>query len=93
MMERTNPSRAASDWPPVVVAGAFQTGIVLMRNLARRGVDVSCFDCYPFQPGFKTVYGKAHLCPNPDDHPSEWVDFMIGLVSTFRPARCWSGSG
>ncbi len=62
-----------------MVAGAYQTGVVLMRNLRRRGVDVSCVDCLPSQPGFKTVYGKAYLCPNPDEAPAEWVRFMAGL--------------
>jgi predicted ATP-grasp superfamily ATP-dependent carboligase len=75
---RPDPARARR-WPPVVVAGAYQTGVVLMRNLRRRGVDVSCIDCVPSQPGFKTVYGKAYLCPNPDETPAQWVRFMIDL--------------
>jgi len=62
------------------VAGAAQTGIVLMRNLARRGVSVSSVDCNPEHPGFKTVYGKAHLCPNPDEKPAEWSRFMVDLA-------------
>ena len=32
----TNPRRAEPGWPPVVVAGGFQTGVLLMRNLERR---------------------------------------------------------
>jgi predicted ATP-grasp superfamily ATP-dependent carboligase len=75
-----NAAQAAPGWPPVVVAGAYQTGIVLMRNLARRGLSVSCVDCYPEQPGFKTVYGKAHLCPYPNERPAEWVRFMVDLA-------------
>lgn len=73
------PVQAARGWPPVVVAGAYQTGVVLMRNLRRRGVAVSCIDCVPGQAGFKTVYGKAYLCPNPDEAPAEWVRFMVDL--------------
>ena len=86
-MTVSNPTRAASDWPPAVVAGAFQTGVNLMRDLRRRGVDTCCFDCIATQPGFKSVYGKAHLCPNPDDHPEKWVDFMVALGrrSRLRP--------
>ena len=79
-----NPRRAAGDWPPVVVAGAFQTAIVLMRNLRRRGVETSCFDCVPGQPGFKTVYGKGWMCPNPDTQPEEWVRFMVELAAKSR---------
>jgi len=64
----------------VVVAGAYQTGVVLMRNLARREVEACCVDCNPTQPGFKTVYGKAFLCPNPDIESEEWERFMIELA-------------
>jgi predicted ATP-grasp superfamily ATP-dependent carboligase len=63
-----------------VVAGAFQTGVVLMRNLARRGLTVYCIDCNLEQPGFRTVYGKAFGCPNPDEAPAEWLGFMTGLA-------------
>lgn len=66
--------------PPVIVAGAYQTGVVLMRNLARRKVETSCIDCDASVPGFKTVFGKAHLCPNPDTQPAEWESFMIQLA-------------
>lgn len=63
-----------------MVAGAYQTGIVLMRALARRGVTVSCIDSNPRMPGFRTVYGKAYHCPDPDERPREWVDFMLQLA-------------
>src|SRR5919202_66408 len=75
-----NPVRAEPDWPPVVVAGAFQTGVVLMRNLSRRGLKVYAFDCAPEQPGFSSVYGKTFLCPNPDNQPEAWVAFMLNLA-------------
>lgn len=69
-----------TEWPPVVVAGGFQTGVVLMRNLVRRGVETCCVDCDAAQPGFRTVYGKSYLCPNPDTQPAEWAQFMIELA-------------
>jgi D-aspartate ligase len=75
-----NLSRAPEGAPPVVVASAFQTAVVLMRDLSRRGVETSCIDCNPTQPGFKTVYGKGYLCPNPDEQPAEWVRFMVDLA-------------
>jgi predicted ATP-grasp superfamily ATP-dependent carboligase len=64
-----------------VVAGAYQTAVVLMRTFARRNVEAHCIDCDPAQPGFKSVYGKAHLCPNPDFEPEQWVRFMIELAT------------
>ena len=63
-----------------MIAGAYQTGIVLMRALARHGVAVSCIDSDRKMPGFRTVYGKAYHCPNPDEHPREWVDYMLRLA-------------
>jgi predicted ATP-grasp superfamily ATP-dependent carboligase len=51
-----------------------------MRTLARRELEVCCIDCHAAQPGFKTVYGKAHLCPDPDVEPAEWARFMVELV-------------
>ncbi len=75
-----NPEKAEPDWPPVVVAGAFQTGVVLMRNLRRRGLRAYAFDCVSGQPGFSSIYGKTYLCPNPDDQPEAWVGFMVNLA-------------
>jgi D-aspartate ligase len=79
-----NYDRALPGWPPVVVAGGYLTGIVLMRNLSRRGVSVCCIDFISTQPVFQTVYGKAHLCPNPDTHGAEWVKFMIALAGNLK---------
>ncbi len=75
-----NALRAAPDWPWAVVTGAFQTGVVLMRDLAQRGLRVCCIDHNPAQPGFRTIYGKGYLCPNPEDSPEEWVIFMRMLA-------------
>jgi len=72
--------QAASNWPWVVVTGAFQTGVVLMRDLSRRGVRVCCVDHTPGQRGFKTIYGKGYLCPNPDEAPTAWLNFMRDLA-------------
>ena len=74
-----NPIQAEPGWPSVVVTGASQTGVNLMRDLARRGASVCCVDCNTSNPGFHTVYGAAFECPNPDEHPAEWLEFMIAL--------------
>lgn len=74
------PSHAELGWPPAVIAGAFQTGVLGVRSLKRRGVKTLCFDYNPAFPGFQSVYGPARLCPNPDQEPQQWVDFMKGLA-------------
>lgn len=83
-----NPERADSTWPPAVIAGAYQTGVLGVRSLARRGARAVCFDCNARNPGFRSVYGPARLCPNPDADPDGWLGFMLDLSRTFdrRPA-------
>jgi hypothetical protein len=54
---------------------------VLTRYIRRRGVRVEAIDFNPDQPGFKTVYGKCHLCPNPDTDPGAWVELTRELSS------------
>lgn len=76
---RPNPQRAQKDWPPVVVASVHQTGLNLMRDLIRRGVRTVGVDCVPEHDGFRSVYGKSYLCPDPDIHPEQWVAFMESL--------------
>ena len=74
------PLRAQSDWPPVVVASVFQTGLNLMRDLLRRGVRTVGIDCDKSHEGFRSSYGKSYLCPNPDTHPEDWIAFMIEIA-------------
>jgi len=83
-----NPTKAESDWPPAVIAGAFQTGVLGVRSLKRRGVRVACFDSNTQNPGFRSVYGPAQPCPNPDTDPEGWAQFVVALAKTMpgRPA-------
>ena len=74
-----NPVRAAADWPPAVIAGAYRTGVLGVRTLVRRGVRATSFDSDRRHPGFRSRYGHAHPCPDPDTAPEQWVDFMIEL--------------
>ena len=78
--EALNPNRAGSDWPAAVIAGAYQTGVLGVRSLVRRGVRACCFDCHLDYPGFRSVYGPAHACPDPDIDAQGWVNFMISLA-------------
>lgn len=79
--ETAMPSQSVTDWPPAVIAGAFQTGVLGVRSLKRRGVKTLFFDCDSAMPGFRSVYGPARLCPNPDEEPRQWVEFMKGLAN------------
>ncbi|MCS7010093.1 MAG: hypothetical protein NZL98_01825, partial [Anaerolineales bacterium] len=72
-------TQVGAAWPPAVIAGAFQTGVLGVRSLKRRGIKALCFDCDRTMPGFQSVYGPARLCPDPDQEPKQWIDFMIRL--------------
>lgn len=76
--------RADSDWPPAVIAGAYRTGVLAVRSLVRRNVNAVLFDCERSMPGFKSVYGPARLCPNPDLEPDAWLRFMLSLAEEHR---------
>ena len=67
---------------PTVIAGAYQTGVLGTRSLARRGIEAYLFDCKANYPGFKSIYGPALHCPNPDYKPDAWLTFMINLAET-----------
>jgi predicted ATP-grasp superfamily ATP-dependent carboligase len=84
----SNPLKAEPGWPCCVVAGAYQTGVMLMRALYRRGVTVYGVDHRGQMPGFHTRYADVRLCPNPDEQPEEWVNFMKKLARDIggRPA-------
>ena len=76
-----NPARYQPGWPTAVIVVRHQTGVLGMRNLARRGVPVVCIDCDTSQVGFYEVYGKACECPNPDEDGPGWLKFMVELAA------------
>lgn len=71
---------AGADRPPAVVAGAFQTGVLGVRSLRRKRIAALNFDCNPSYPGFRSIYGPARLCPDPDLEPAAWLKFMLELA-------------
>lgn len=91
--DSANPSKAEPGWPPVVVGSAYYSGTLLMRDLSRRGVEACCIDVDSDQPAFRSVYGKAYVCPNPDDTPAAWVEFMISLAGKFASKPLFIPSG
>lgn len=72
---------AGPDWPPAVIAGAYQTGVLGVRSLVRRNVRSRLFDCDSHMPGFKSRYGPAVLCPDPDVDLEAWLCFMLRLAA------------
>lgn len=66
--------------PPAVIAGGYQTGVLGVRSLKRRGVHALCIDSNPQNPGFRSVYGPARLCPDSDREPEHWLRFMLEMA-------------
>lgn len=81
MSQSNNPLKAQRDWPPVVVAGGYQTGVNLMRSLSRRGLTVYCVENDRKKQAFRSIYGKTYECPDPDTLPGGWASFMLDLAS------------
>lgn len=73
--------RAGAGFPPAVVASVFQTGLNLMRDLEEKGIPVVGVDCNPENPGFRSIYGRSYLCPNPNREPDKWLAWMISLAA------------
>ena len=65
--------------PPAVVASVFQTGLNLIRDLEQKGIRAIGIDCDPGNPGFRSIYGRSFICPNPDKEPDNWLAFMLSL--------------
>lgn len=62
---------------PAVVLGLFDTGLAVVRGLARAGIQVFGFDSEPDQPGFKSRFGAPGLCPDPTKSPDDLVEFLL----------------
>jgi predicted ATP-grasp superfamily ATP-dependent carboligase len=72
---------------PAVVLGLFDTGLVALRALGRRGIPVLGFDSSPRQPGFWSRYGGARPCPDPLRQPGELLRFLLDEAARLaRPA-------
>ena len=80
MPEANYPEKAQPGWPAAVVLGSYYTGVNLTRYLVHRGVTTYCTDSDRSRQGFRSVYGKALQCPDPDRQPGEWLAFMLRLA-------------
>ena len=78
-----NAQRAKNDWPPVVIASAFLTGVQVARDLTRRGVSVFLVDSDQSMSGFRSIHGETFLCPNADTEPFAWLNFLTGFAKQF----------
>ena len=68
------------EWPSAIIAGAYQTGVLAVRSLKRKGINAICFDNNSANPGFQSVYGPALECPDPDLDSENWLEFMLELA-------------
>jgi len=76
-----------------VVLGLFDTGLAVVRSLAREGVDVVGYDSDRKMPGFRSRYCRTAVCPDPIEEPERLRDFLVaGARSLGRPAVLYPAS-
>jgi D-aspartate ligase len=63
--------------PYCFVLGLFDTGLAVVRALAREGIPVRGFDSQPARFGFRTRYGRPEVCPDPMAEPDALVTFLL----------------
>jgi D-aspartate ligase len=63
--------------PHCFVLGLFDTGLAVIRALAREGVPVRGFDSQPTRFGFQTRYGQPEVCPDPVAEPEALIAFLL----------------
>ena len=62
---------------PAFVLGLFDTGLAVVRALARAGIPVYGFDSDTTQPGFSSRYGTHVRCPDPARHPDALLELLV----------------
>jgi predicted ATP-grasp superfamily ATP-dependent carboligase len=78
---------------PAVVLGLFDTGLAVVRGLARTGIQVIGLDSNQQQPGFKSRFCQPKLCPDPVFHPQELLDYLLEeSIRLVRPAILYPAS-
>lgn len=75
------PGTSVTREPPVIVAGLTLNGSTVTRRLCQQGVPVWSVSFNPDEQGWRSRYGKKHLCPNPDEDYDAWLGFMRDLAA------------
>ncbi len=69
---------------PVIILGLSTPGIFLLRHFPKNGIDAYGLECNPNELGFKSRFGKKYVCPDPEDKPKEFLDFILNLRKEFN---------
>lgn len=62
---------------PALVMGLFDTGVNVIRCLARTGIPVIGIDFDHKMPGFKSRYCISKICPHPIEEEKNLLNFLI----------------
>ncbi|MFC1657466.1 hypothetical protein ACFL2P_02725 [Candidatus Moduliflexota bacterium] len=60
-----------------VVLGLYDTGLSVLRCLARAGIEVTAFDHDPLMPGFRSRFGRCEQCPEPKTDPEKLLEYIL----------------
>jgi predicted ATP-grasp superfamily ATP-dependent carboligase len=62
--------------PSAYVLGLFDTGLGVVRSLARKGVRVLGFDSDVANCGFHSRHAQSQVCPDPTHEPDRLIEFL-----------------
>jgi len=69
--------------PCCFVLGLFDTGLAVVRALARTGIQVRAFDDQENRAGFSSRYGRPEPCPDPAYEPDAFVAFLLARAEEY----------
>ncbi|NVO21366.1 MAG: hypothetical protein HXX13_16820 [Bacteroidetes bacterium] len=66
----------------VIVLGLYFPGIDILRDFKKRGIQCIGMDCYAREPGFSLKRTSTFVCPDPESHQEEWLEFIMQFRGT-----------
>lgn len=62
---------------PVIILGLSSPGIFLLRHFSKKGIETFGFECDRNELGFKSRFGIKKVCPDPEKHQDEFIDYLL----------------
>lgn len=84
--ERSRAMAGGQAQPPVIVLNLFYSGLAIARDLAGRGVRVVGLSSQRRIYGNLTRRCEVRICPNSQEDPERFVDYLLGAAKELRGA-------
>jgi len=76
----------SSNGPPVIILNLFYSGLGIARDLAGKGVRVLGLSSHRGTYGNSTRFCKVRFCPNSQEQPEEFVNFLLQAADQLQGA-------